>query len=230
MNWASEHRSVFLPLSDITLIVFDLDGTLTNSLRDISDAVNYTLKQLHFDPLSRETIRGYIGDGIPTLMRLCLQERAAVTPELLEKAVGIYRPYYDAHCLDHVSLYPHALEILDYFNSIKKAVVSNKMEAFTKKILAGLHILDYFDCVIGGDTLPEKKPSAVPIRHILQRLHVPSTQAIMIGDSAQDVQSGKAAGVRTCGVTYGFRDRADIADADFIIEDLIELKTIIRKP
>ncbi|MBL7995939.1 HAD-IA family hydrolase, partial [bacterium] len=103
-----------------------------------------------------------------------------------------------------------------------------KSERFTKKILEGLDLASYLDLIIGGDSLSSKKPDPLVIEHTVSMLKVDKSKTVMIGDGYQDIQCGKSAGVLTCGVTYGFKPAEETKDADFIINELIELKNIFR--
>lgn len=210
------------------LLIFDLDGTLVDSLDDIVNSVNFTLLQLGCDKLSRDEIQSYVGDGIKTLLIRAVGTQAKVSEELVERARKIYYEHHEEHCLDHVRTYPHAQEIMVHFASKKKAVVSNKSERFTKKILQGLGLSAYLDLIIGGDTLSEKKPDPLVIEHVVSLLKVEKRRTVMIGDGHQDIQCGKAAGVLTCGATYGFKPAEDTIDADFRINGLIELKNLFK--
>ena len=215
-------------MTEIELLIFDLDGTLVDSLDDIVASVNHTLTELNLKPLNRSQIKSYVGDGIKTLLARAVGTQKQVTDELVEKARKIYYTHHEDHCLDHVKTYPHALEIMRHFALKKKAVVSNKSERFTRKILVGLGFGDYLDMIIGGDTLKDKKPNPLVIEHVVSTLNVPKNKTVIIGDGRQDIQCGKAAGVLTCGVTYGFKPVEDTIDADFRINDLIELKKIFK--
>ncbi len=215
-------------MTDIDLLIFDLDGTLVNSLDDIVASVNYTLGTLSLKPLPPEKIRTYVGDGIKALLTRAVATQTAVTDELVEKARRIYYTHHEEHCLDHVTLYPHAREIMKYFSGKKKAVASNKSERFTKKILTGLELAEHLDLILGGDTLPQKKPDPAVIEHVISVLKAPKLRTVIVGDGPQDIQCGKAAGILTCGVTYGFKPAEETKEADFRINDLIELKNIFK--
>ena len=106
--------------------------------------------------------------------------------------------------------------------------MSNKSERFTKKILSGLGLASFLDLVIGGDTLADKKPNPIVIAHAVSVLKAAKNRTVMIGDGPQDIQCGRSAGVMTCGVTYGFKPAEDTRDADFRINDLIELEEIFK--
>ncbi|KAB2880272.1 HAD-IA family hydrolase [bacterium] len=215
-------------MTDIDLLIFDLDGTLVDSLDDIVSSVNHTLPQLGLDILSRDEIQSYVGDGIKMLLIRAVGTQADVSDDLVERARKIYYEHHEQHCLDHVHMYPNALEVMEHFRSKKKAVVSNKSERFTKKILEGLGLASYLDLIIGGDSLSSKKPDPLVIEHTVSLLKVEKRKTVMIGDGHQDIQCGKSAGVITCGVTYGFKPVEDTKDADFSINDLMELKNIFR--
>jgi phosphoglycolate phosphatase len=213
---------------EIDLLIFDLDGTLVDSLDDIVGSVNFTLSEMGLKQLERPQIRSYVGDGIKTLIARAVGTQEPVTEELVEKARKIYYEHHEVHCLDHVRMYPNVLEVMEHFASKKKAVVSNKSERFTKKILEGLGLASYLDLIVGGDTLSDKKPNPIVIEHAVSLLKVSKNRTVMIGDGSQDVQCGRAAGVLTCGATYGFKPAEDTKDADFRINDLIELKKIFN--
>lgn len=215
-------------VTEVDLLIFDLDGTLVNSLDDIVSSVNYTLPQLGLDRLPREEIQSYVGDGIKTLLIRAVGTQVDVSDDLVERARKIYYEHHEKHCLDHVRMYPNVIEIMKHFGLKKKAVASNKSERFTKKILDGLGISYYLDLILGGDTLSKKKPDPLVIEHTVSLLKVDKNRTVMIGDGRQDVQCGKAAGVLTCGVTYGFKPAEDTKDADFRVGDLIELKNLFN--
>ncbi len=204
-------------------MIFDLDGTLTDSLTDISRAANYALEKTGLKPLPEEQIRDYIGDGIPQLLRMCIETQTECTEELLGRAEMHYRPHYEEHCMDHIIMYPNVKETLRFFSGKTKAVISNKMERYTLKILDGLGLADHFRYVIGGDTLPRKKPDPMPVNHLLGHFSAQPERALITGDGHQDILCGKAAGILTCAVMYGFRQSPELQSADYRIRDLVEL-------
>ncbi len=206
----------------IKALLFDLDGTLVNALDDITNSVNHTLVLLSLVPLPKETIREFIGDGILKLLERSLSTQVTATPAMIEKAYKIYAAHHDVHCLDHVRLYPNVTSVLDYFSKLPMAVVSNKGEKFTKKILDGLSISHYFKIILGGDSLPEKKPSPVPILHVIHHLSLEPEYTLMVGDGRQDMESGRAAGIRTAHVRYSFNHHG-VVPSDFVLEDIQDL-------
>ena len=175
-------------VTEVDLLIFDLDGTLVDSLEDIVNSVNFTLSELGLKQLEKPQIRSYVGDGIKTLLARAVGTQEAVSEELVEQARKIYYEHHEQHCLDHVTLYPHAVEIMKHFSTKKKAVLSNKSERFTKKILSGLGLASHLDLIIGGDTLADKKPNPMVIEHAISVLKAPKSRTVMIGDGSQDIR------------------------------------------
>ncbi|MBI5098862.1 MAG: HAD-IA family hydrolase [Nitrospirae bacterium] len=210
----------------LKLLIFDLDGTLTDTAQDIADAINYALKPFGQKIYSVEETKAMVGSGISKLLESLLpvkdnRSKETVTNRFLE--------YYSEHLLDNTKVYPYVKETLSKLDNYKKAVVSNKREAFSKSILEGHGILEFFDIVFGSDSVPEKKPSPVPILKLLEKFHVTCDEAVIIGDSNYDIEAGKAGGIKTIAVTYGFRSREVLKDADFIIDSFDELLNVLPK-
>lgn len=210
----------------VELIIFDLDGTLIDSRIDIANSVNYTLKQLGLNPLDDKIILGYVGDGVRSLIERALSPSNL---HLFEKGLDTFLSYYSEHLLDNTFFFPGVTETLKFFSYKKMAVISNKPEALSINTLKGLGIYNFFKSVVGGDSLEQKKPAPEPVLKVLEDLNVDREKAIIVGDSYVDIEAGKAAGIMTCGVTYGFKIRDAILKAgpDFMIDHLAELKEII---
>lgn len=213
---------------EVDLLIFDLDGTLIDSLADIVSSTNHTLEQLGGTALNSENIRGFVGDGISVLLQRALYTQDLMDEHTLRRAVSLYTEHHDRHCLDHVTLVKGVRETLDYFNGKKLAIASNKSIRFTRKILVGLGIDSYFEVILGGDSLPVKKPDPAVLEWILERTGTDRTKSIMIGDGPQDIQCAKAAGVMSCGITSGFRPGSEINGADFLIGSVAELPGILN--
>ncbi|RJQ45021.1 MAG: HAD family hydrolase [Nitrospiraceae bacterium] len=208
----------------IKLLIFDLDGTLADTARDIADAINYALKPFVQRTYSVEETKAMVGSGISKLLASLLPEKSTQNREVV---LNRFLEYYSDHVIDNTTLYPHVKETLSRLDNYKKAVVSNKREALSKWVIGGLGILNFFDVVFGSDSVPEIKPSPVPIMKLLEKFGASKDEAVMIGDSNYDVEAGRAAGVTTVAVTYGFRRRELLKDADFIIDSFDELLKII---
>ncbi len=216
----------------LKLLIFDLDGTLADTSRDITDSINFALEPFDKKPYSVEEIKAMVGSGITSLIRsLTVSDDPAKAghseSNRFENAVKRFLDYYSAHLLDKTVAYPGVKETLLKLGHYRKTVLSNKREEYSIKILAGLGILDSLDAVFGSDSLSEKKPSPVPVLEILDRFAVSGDEAVIIGDSNFDIEAGRAAGLRSIAVTYGFRSRETLKDADFMINGFGELLKIL---
>lgn len=227
----------------LKLLIFDLDGTLADTSRDIADAINYALKPFGQKIYSVEETKAIVGSGISKLLESLIPphphlakrgNRSGLEKESREDAkevvTGRFLKYYSEHMLDNTKAYPHVKETLSKLGNYKKAVVSNKREAYSKEILDGLGLLQYFDTVLGSDSVREKKPSPAPILDLLEKFNLSRDEAIIIGDSNYDVEAGKAAGIKVIGVTYGFRSKEFLKGSDIIIDGFEELLKVIPLP
>ncbi|HIE79841.1 MAG TPA: HAD family hydrolase [Nitrospinaceae bacterium] len=209
----------------ISLIVYDFDGTLVDTLFDIADAVNLSLNELGLRTLSRATIRKYVGKGVERLMAQSIDSTGYTD---LPRAVELFRRHYSENLMNHTRFYPSGREILDHFRDKKQAICSNKPEDFVRRILESLKSLDYFDAILGGDSVESKKPDPEGLLHLLDRFQCSPEMAVLVGDSPVDIETGKRAGVYTCIVNYGFGNPKEIASAnpDCCIDHLSELKDL----
>ncbi len=213
---------------DAKLIIWDLDGTLIDSKRDIAFAVNETLERIDHPPISEEEIYSYVGNGVRPLI-----ERAVAASgggNSLDTAIKHFQKIYLAHLLDTTILFDGILDVLRHFENKKMAVASNKPYLYVTKILEGLHVADLFMSVKGGDSLPTRKPDPEMIKVILHEAGVGPENAVFVGDSAVDIQTGKNAGVHTIGVSYGFRPLTELMKSapDLLIPTPLDLKHAIR--
>ena len=185
----------------VRLLVFDLDGTLVDSKVDLANAVNVAIESFDLPPLPHPTIYSYVGDGASALMRRALPpEKAGLLPEVLDR----FLEYYRRHLLDTTRAYPGVVGALRKWAGIyRMAMLTNKGVAMSREILSGLSLDGYFFEVRGGDSFATKKPDPEGLLHIVRGAGVEAREAVMIGDSGNDVQAGRAAGTLTCGVTYG---------------------------
>jgi len=208
----------------IKLLIFDLDGTLVDTIKDITDAINYAVEPFGIRPLTTETAKTMVGSGITKLIESLITEKNS---QVKEEAVNRFLEYYSRHLLDNTKPYPQVKETLLKLGNYKKAVISNKREVFSKKVLEGLGLSEFFDVILGSDSVPERKPSPVPVLEVLKGAEVSKNEAVIIGDSNLDIEAGKAAGVRTIAVTYGYRCKEVLKEADFMINTFGELITIL---
>ena len=183
------------------LLVFDLDGTLVDSKEDLANAVNVAIESFDLPPLPHALIYSYVGDGASTLIRRALpKEKAGLLPEVLDR----FLEYYRRHLLDTTRADPGVAGALRKWAGIyRMAVLTNKGVAMSREIISGLSLDGFFFEVRGGDSFATKKPDPEGLLQILREAGVEAREAVMIGDSGNDVRAGKAAGAVTCGVTYG---------------------------
>ena len=213
----------------IELIIFDLDGTIVNSIFDIADGVNHVLDKMNRDTVSVHEVQKMIGSGVKKLIALALND---VSDEIvLENALKIFQDYYSKNIITKTRPYEDVSETLTQLSSFKKAIYSNKPQGLTEKVITGLDLNIYFDIVRGADELKYKrKPSPEGINYILRKLNVKPENTLMVGDSTHDIHAGKRAGVKTCAVTYGYRDEKILASEspDFLIHKLTDLVGILK--
>lgn len=207
---------------DIELLMFDLDGTLADSGRDLASSVNEVRKSFELEPLDLRWTNGHVGRGVEYLLRHSLPETLLGR---FDQAMRLFLAHYRDHLLDTTVLYPHVKQTLDHFRDKNRVIVSNKPYDFTVELIRGLGIEACFHSVIGGDSGPGKKPDPAPIRHVLDALGIDPKKAVMVGDVDSDVEAGKKAGSYTCAVTYGFGsiDELLAAEPDIVIDDLWQL-------
>ena len=211
----------------IDLLMFDLDGTLAATGRDLANSVNYIRGMLGLDALKDAYVYSRVGYGTEHLIRNSLP---AGYENRFEEILARFLEHYEEHLLDTTVLYPHVKDILERFRGKKKAVVTNKRLNLSVAVLRGLGVESCFDAIVGGDCGLEKKPDPSSLRHVLEKLGVAPDKALMIGDGEPDILAGKAAGVHTCAVTYGLcsADELLAARPDFAVADLTELADYIE--
>ncbi|HEY6293805.1 MAG TPA: HAD-IA family hydrolase [Terriglobia bacterium] len=211
----------------IDLLVFDLDGTLIDSEDDLVKSVNAVRMRLELEALPEETVASYVGRGVVPLMRRALG--ADASEEAVRQAVEFFLEYYRDHMLDHTVAYPGVREALEDLKTRKMAVLTNKPVRFSEAILKGLGLSHYFARVYGGNSFEQKKPDPVGLLTLMQETSIPARRTMIVGDSDTDVQTGRNAGVWTCGVTYGLApETLQTSPPDFLIADLRELPRVLN--
>jgi phosphoglycolate phosphatase len=214
-------------LSQIELLIFDLDGTLIDSEKDLALSVNATLAQMGRAGLSQDRIASYVGQGVTVLVQRALGEGAG--KEEVERGAAIFLNVYQEHMLDHTRTYPGVREALDALRNRKLAVLTNKPVNFTRAILAGLGLDRYFFQVYGGNSFETKKPDPVGVVRLMTEAGAPASKTLMIGDSATDVLTGRNSGVWTCGVSYGLGGPSLAEEPpDLLVNDLRELPAMLN--
>src|SRR5215472_12324735 len=213
--------------SCIRVLIFDLDGTLIDSKRDLIRSVNAMLLEMDREELHEDTISGYIGHGAPQLVARALGDGSV--PEEHERALKFFLGYYEEHKMDSTCAYPGVAEALEELRGFSMAVLTNKPVRISRRILDGLGLAKYFRAVYGGNSFETKKPDPLGARKILEEFDASPEEAMLIGDSEVDVQTARNAGTLAAAVNYGFgtHDRAAYP-ADVYLERLTELVTLVR--
>lgn len=209
----------------VRLIIFDLDGTLIDSKYDIAAAVNLTLGDLDIPKLPSEEIFTFVGDGVKRLLRLSVGE---ANEARYEEALRIFREHYLTHCLDTTQLYPGLDQLFNGRDARMKSLATNKSLEYTLRITEGLKIKDRFAAIEGPLDQSDLKPDPGMLLRILDRLSVRPEEAVLVGDSTNDVRAAQAAGVSACAVSYGYgnRDKVSALNPDYHCEkpnDLLSL-------
>jgi phosphoglycolate phosphatase len=208
----------------VRLVVFDLDGTLVDSVRDLATAVNAALQRAApgapFLPL--DDVRVFVGEGARVLIERSL-ERTAVRKSS-DEVLPLFLECYRACLLDTTRLYPGVAEALDRLQGRTLAVLTNKPGDLSRRILEGLGVADRFARIWGPGEAPTRKPDPAGLLQLARELQADLEETVMVGDSPVDVRTGRAAGVFTVGVTYGLDPEALQADPpDLLVGDLGEL-------
>lgn len=215
----SDHRAP-------TAVLFDLDGTLLDSIPDLSEACHRMMVELGRPPHDIEVIRTFVGKGMINLVRRCLAESGSAEAAEVDAAVEVFRRHYAVVNGECTVIYPGVVEALAAFEAagVPMACVTNKPGAFTGPLLARTGIARFFSVTVSGDTLPDKKPHPAPLLHACAQLAVPAAAAWMIGDSANDAEAARAAGIPVLLVTYGYSEGrpVDSIECDGLLSSLVD--------
>ena len=206
------------------LLIFDLDGTLIDSKRDIVNAVNAARGSLGLGPLDLATVASYVGNGAPVLIRKALGPD--MPDETVAGALNHFIRFYHANHSVHTVLYPGVREALDVWQAAgnQLAVLTNKPEKISRAILAGFGLAGHFFRVYGGDSFTEKKPDPVGIVTLMRESGIGAGRTAMVGDSSVDILTARNAGVTAYGVSYGFQPESLIAHPpDVLVDDMRQL-------
>lgn len=195
------------PNHTIELIVFDLDGTLVDSKKDIAIAVNLTLSQFGFPQLTEEEIGKHVGTGVWPLIAKTMKDLDSVE---VNKAFSAFTQNYLEHLVDNTLLYKGMLEVLTHYESVKKVILTNKLNIFVEPLLRALDLKHYFVGTYGRDSFPTYKPDPLPLLEISKIHQVPLNKILMIGDTEADILAGQRAGTQTCAALYGFGDKNSV--------------------
>jgi phosphoglycolate phosphatase len=204
------------------LVVFDLDGTLVDSAADIAEALNRTLEQIGMARVPESTVLGWIGDGVGRLVEQAMQ--AAGRKVDLAAVMPVFMVHYRDCLLRSPQLFEGVRAALAQLRArnVPLAICTNKPEALVPPLLQHLGIADAFALVLGGDSLPQRKPSGAPLRHIAAHFGLPVEACLMVGDSLTDYRAAEDAGMPIALVRYGYPRGLDLATARAVavIDDL----------
>ena len=209
----------------IKTVIFDLDGTLLNTLLDLKESTNYALRQFGYPERTLEEIRYFVGNGVRKLIERAVPEGCTNVDECLD----VFKKHYEKNMYNNTVSYNYIETMLKTLKSegIKLGVVSNKFDLAVKELCK-----KYYDGLVdiaigqGGDVLP--KPSPFGVYKAMKELGADKASTIYVGDSEVDVQTAQNANIPCIGVTWGFRGRAYLDGADYIIDDPCEIINIVR--
>ena len=219
----------------VKAVMIDLDGTLADTIPDLAAATNLMLRELGRPVQDVERIRDFVGKGIPRLVERALAGSVEGTApaDQMARALPIFERCYAEENGRHSVLYPGVNDGLLAMRSMELplACVTNKSGRFTVPLLEQLGIARFFDQVIAGDTLPQKKPDPAQLLHACRAFSIAPREMLMIGDSGNDALAARAAGCPVFCVTYGYNEGQDVRelDVDAIVPSLIEAKRLIQK-
>lgn len=203
-------------------VIFDLDGTLADSLESIQYCANYAIGTCGFEPIPLEKYKIFVGDGADTLIKRCLAYSGDVDGEFYEKAFLQYQVFFKDNCMYHVKPYEGIVETLEELKKagVKIAVFSNKPHDRTVDVVESLFGAGYFDEILGHSDDRPKKPNPEGVYYLVEKFGVNTEDIAYIGDTSTDMMTGKSAGAWTVGVLWGFRDREELEKhkADVIID------------
>lgn len=216
-------------------VIIDLDGTLLDTVADLTAAVAAMLADLGRAPLPQDRVAHYIGKGAEVLVhRAATDSFDGLLPEAeFDRAIASFRRHYARENGRSARLYPGVAEGLDRMREkgLRLAVVTNKPEAFTLPLLERTGLDRHFELVVGGDTLARRKPDPMQMLHVCARFDLPPERIVAIGDSVNDAAAARAAGMPVLAVPYGYNEGADVRtlDVDAIVDSLLEASRLIER-
>jgi len=225
-----------MQFSNKELLIFDLDGTLIDSVPDLASAINHMLITLGRMPFEEEQIRFWVGNGAQTLVKRALSGDTTINitldKTLFESALTIFLDYYAENLATNTRPYdqvPQTLKVLKEAG-YTLVIVTNKPYDFVQPILQGLDLAQYFEDYLGGDSLATKKPDPLPLLHICEKFKVPTEKALMIGDSKNDILAASSADIESIAVTYGYNYGEDISiyKPDVVVDTFAEILHYIK--
>ncbi len=214
-------------LTGVRALIFDLDGTLIDSKKDLILSVNAMLRHLGRAGLSDDTISGYIGAGAPLLVARALG--AGASEEEKARGLEFFLGYYEEHKMDNTRPYPGVPEALAELRRVPMAVLTNKPFKISRRILEAMGLSGYFRSIYGGNSFDTKKPDPLGAQTILREFGAAPKEALLIGDSEVDIQTARNAGTWAAAVNYGFGVHNRAAHpADLYLDRLPDLVPLLN--
>ena len=217
----------------IHLVLFDLDGTLVDSVGDLGWCGQQMRQRLGLPSQSPEMARVWVGNGLERFVKRVLTGDIEAEPPqpLYVSGLEIFRELYAQHASDRCTLYPGVLETLQQLGAshLKLACVTNKPEPFTSQLIESMGLDSFFELVVAGDTTARKKPDPMPLHYAADHFGLDYRQCLMVGDSSNDVRAARAAGFAIVCVPYGYNHGRDIRDSapDLVVDNLTELVQLL---
>ncbi len=217
----------------VKAVTLDLDGTLLDTIPDLAAASNAMLAELGRPPLDVELIQTFVGKGIARLVERTLDAADIFDAATRERAHEVFGRHYERLNGKHTTMYPGVREGLDVMRDqgIPLACITNKAGRFTRPLLEMQGLADYFEQIVAGDTLPQKKPHPAQLLHACAEFGIEPAEMLMIGDSVNDAQAARAAGCPIFCVPYGYNEGRDVheLDTDAVVGSLVEAADLIEK-
>ncbi|WP_137937577.1 phosphoglycolate phosphatase [Chitinivorax sp. B] len=217
----------------ICAVALDLDGTLLDTITDLAGAANAMRQQLGFDPLPLERVKTYVGDGMVSLVKRTLadQRDGEPTEALFEQGVSLFKSCYDQMLHDATKAYPDVDAGLQRMQAVglRLACITNKPKRFTEPLLISTGLAPFFELILSGDSLAEKKPHPLPLQYACQFFGIQPAAMAMIGDSINDILAAKKAGCLSIAVPYGYRHEGPVEalGADYVVSGLVEAADLL---
>ncbi|MFN3605125.1 MAG: HAD family hydrolase [Leptonema sp. (in: bacteria)] len=210
----------------IRAIIFDLDGTLIDSIEDLTDSLNFALKELNLPTFEVNQVKKFVGEGMESLIKNAI-DSLNENPEKIQQCYKIFYEHYEKNCTNKTKLFTGVQEFLKKNSNYQLGILTNKSEFFTIKILEHLQIRDFFSYVLTGDHPDYKKPNPYGIHKLLENWNLSNKEAILVGDHYTDIECAKNADINSIFAMYGYGYLKEIKPK-YYIKSLKNLDLLLR--